>query len=171
MSLLDRFSFARPTARIGRVGPQHTRRLAEIHASAFARPWDADEFDTFLLDRAVLLDGLFLGRDPQPAGFVLSRMTLDEAEILSVALARSARGRGFARGLMAAHLQALAHAGARTVHLEVEEGNQPALALYRRLGFVRTGHRPGYYARPDGTRASAISMTLQLGSAGSGTAA
>ena len=171
MSLLDRFGFARPTARIGAVGPQHTRRLAEIHASAFARPWNADEFDGFLLDPAVRVDALFLGRDPHPAGFVLSRKTLDEAEILSVALARSARGRGAARGLMAVHLQALAHAGVRNVHLEVEEGNEPALALYRGLGFVRTGHRPGYYARPDGTRASAISMTLELGSAGRGTAA
>ena len=163
MSLLDRFGFARPAARTGAVGPQHAERLAEIHAGAFARPWDAHEFDAFMLDPAVRIDGLFLGRDLQPAGFVLSRKALDEAEILSVALARSARGRGAARQLMADHLQALAHAGVLTVHLEVEEGNEPALALYGRLGFVKTGHRPGYYARPDGTRASAISMTLKLG--------
>ncbi|NNM74410.1 GNAT family N-acetyltransferase [Enterovirga aerilata] len=162
MSLLDRFGLARSTARVGPLGPRHALRLAEIHAAAFARPWTAEEFDGFLLDRSVRIDGLFLGRDPQPAGFVLSRMTLDEAEILSVALARWARGRGEARRLLLHHLQALAHAGVRDVHLEVEEGNDPALALYRRLGFVQTGHRPGYYARPDGTRASALSMTLRL---------
>ncbi len=162
MSLLGRFSFARQVARIGPVGPQHTGRLAEIHAGAFARPWDAGEFDAFLLDQAVRIDGMFVGRDRQPSGFVLSRSALDEAEILSVALARPARGRGDARRLMLQHLQSLAHAGVRTVHLEVEEGNNPALALYRRLGFVTTGHRPGYYARPDGTRASALSMTLRL---------
>jgi ribosomal-protein-alanine N-acetyltransferase len=63
---------------------------------------------------------------------------------------------------MADHLQALSRAGVRHVHLEVEEGNHPALALYARLGFRRSGHRPGYYARPDGTRASALSMTLDL---------
>jgi ribosomal-protein-alanine N-acetyltransferase len=169
VSLLDRFGFARQAARIGPVGPQHTGRLAEIHAGAFARPWDAGEFDAFLLDQAVRIDGMFLGRDRQPSGFVLSRTALDEAEILSVALARPARGRGDARRLMLQHLQSLAHAGVRTVHLEVEEGNNPALALYRRLGFVTTGHRPGYYARPDGTRASALSMTLRLG-AGEGDA-
>ena len=162
MSLLDRFGFTRHTARIGAVGPQHTHRLAEIHAGAFARPWDSTEFDAFLLDPSVRMDGLFLGRDRQPSGFVLSRATLDEAEILSLALARSARGRGDARRLMLQHLQSLAHARVRTVHLEVEEGNHPALALYRRLGFAATGHRPGYYARPDGTRASALSMTLRL---------
>jgi [ribosomal protein S18]-alanine N-acetyltransferase len=168
VSLLDRFGFTRNPARIGPVTLGHTQRLAEIHAGAFARPWDADEFDAFLLDGAVRIDGLFLGRDVQPSGFVLSRTTLDEAEILSVALARSARGRGDARRLMLQHLQTLSHAGVRRVHLEVEEGNVPALALYRRLGFATTGHRPGYYARPDGTRASALSMTLQLGPAGTG---
>ncbi|MDB5560086.1 MAG: ribosomal-protein-alanine acetyltransferase [Enterovirga sp.] len=163
MSLFERFGFARSAVRVGAVGVQHASRLAEIHASAFARPWSADEFASFLLDPSVRVDGLFTGREPQPIGFVLSRKTLDEAEILSVALARAARGRGDARLLMADHLQALAHAGVLVVHLEVEEGNAPALALYRRLGFIQSGHRPGYYARPDGTRASAISMTLRLG--------
>jgi ribosomal-protein-alanine N-acetyltransferase len=166
VSLLDRLGLARLPSRIGPVGPQHSDKLAEIHAAAFARPWDAGEFDAFLLDAAVRVDGLFLGRDRQPSGFVLSRTALDEAEILSVALARPARGRGDARRLMQQHLQSLAHAGVTTVHLEVEEGNDPALALYRRLGFVTTGHRPGYYTRPDGTRASALSMTLKFGPRG-----
>lgn len=163
MSLLERLGLTRHPARIGSIGPQHSERLAEIHAGAFARPWDAGEFDAFRLDAAVRIDGLFLGRDRQPSGFVLSRTALDEAEILSVALARQARGRGEAHRLMLQHLQSLAHAGVKTVHLEVEEGNNPALSLYRRLGFETTGHRPGYYARPDGTRASALSMTLRLG--------
>ena len=47
----------------------------------------------------------------------------------------------------------------RAVHLEVEEGNRPALALYRRRGFREVGRRQGYYARPDGTRAAAITMS------------
>lgn len=163
MSLFERLGLARPPARVAPVTSRHAERLADIHAGAFARPWGADEFEAFLLDPAIRMHGLFLGRDAQPSGFVLSRTALDESEILSVALARSARGRGDSRRLMAEHLQALAHAGVATVHLEVEEGNEPALALYRRLGFAASGHRPGYYARPDGTRSSALSMTLRLG--------
>jgi len=48
------------------------------------------------------------------------------------------------------------------VHLEVEEGNAPALALYRRLHFETTGRREGYYRRPDGTRVAALTMALAL---------
>lgn len=137
-------------------------RLAEIHAGAFARPWDTAEFDTFLTDDAVRIDALFLGRHAAPAGFVVARCVLDEAEILSVALAREVRRRGHSRPLLAYHLQHLAHRGVRHVHLEVEQGNLPALALYRGLNFVETGKRADYYARPDGTRADALSMTLHL---------
>lgn len=163
MSLLHRLGFSLAAARIAPATHAHAERLASIHAGAFARPWTAEEFESFLADQAVRIDGLFLGRDRQPSGFVVSRATLDEAEILSVALARGARGRGHSRSLLSHHLQSLAYAGVKTVHLEVEEGNVPALALYRRLGFEASGRRPGYYARPDGTRASAWSMSLRLG--------
>lgn len=156
--------FARgETIRLGRLESDHARRLAVIHAGAFARPWTPEDFEAFLSERAIRADGAFLGRDPQPAGFVLTRVAADEAEILSVTVLRSARGKGVARRLLLTHLDRLAHERIRQVHLEVEEGNDPALALYRRLRFQEIGRRPGYYAKPDGTRASAITMTRALG--------
>jgi [ribosomal protein S18]-alanine N-acetyltransferase len=151
-----------PAARIGRLEARHAARLSAIHAGAFARPWTPEDFEGFLAERAIRADGLFLGRAAQPSGFVLSRQVTEEAEILSVALAREARGRGHALVLVASHLQALAHAGVRIVHLEVENGNEPALGLYRRLGFQKVGQRDGYYMRPDGSRANAVSMRLAL---------
>lgn len=162
MNWLFRLATRRAEARTGPVSVHHADRLAEIHAGAFARPWAADEFEAFLTDRSVQIDGLFLGRAQEPAGFAVSRIVLDEAEILSVAIARGFRGLGYSRTLLAYHLQGLTHAGVARVHLEVEEGNLPALALYGRLGFGQSGVRPGYYARPDGTRASALSMTRIL---------
>lgn len=162
MSLIDRLGLGRPAARVAAVGHDHSDRLADIHAGAFARPWTAEDFEAFLADASVRVDGLFLGRDTQPLGFVVSRSAADEAEILSLALARSARGRGHAGLLLREHLQALGYAGIGRVHLEVEEGNGPAIALYRRTGFAQSGRRPGYYARPDGSRASALSMTRDL---------
>lgn len=148
-----------------RVAPleiRHTARLSAIHASAFARPWTEHDFEAFLAERAVRADGIFLDRDTQPSGFILSRRAADEAEILSVALAREARGQGHARTLVASHLHALAHAGVRRLHLEVEDGNRAAVRLYRRLGFEEVGRREGYYLRPDGSRAGAVSMSRAL---------
>lgn len=155
--------FPRPAAaRVARLATAHAARLAEIHAEAFTRPWDAVEFERSLADKNVLADGLFLGRASQPAGFILSRRAADEAEILSIAITAPARGRGHAGPLLDRHLQGLAQSGVRAVFLEVEEGNRPALALYRRRGFAEIGRRQGYYARPDGSRASAITMRRRL---------
>ena len=156
-------SWFRPkAARVSPLRMEHAARLAEIHAAAFTRGWGAIAFEEFLAERSTLADGVFLGRAGEPAGFVLSRRADDEAEILSIAVAREARGRGHAGILLGRHLQTLAGAGIRQVFLEVEEGNRPALALYRRHGFGEIGRRLGYYARPDGTHAPAITMARGL---------
>ena len=150
------------TARVARLASRHAGRLADIHGEAFTRPWDAMEFERSLSEKNIYADGLFLGRSTEPTGFILSRRAADEAEILSIALTAGARGRGHSGALLDRHLQTLAQAGVRSVFLEVEEGNRPALALYRRRGFREIGRRQGYYARPDGTRASAITMSRRL---------
>jgi [ribosomal protein S18]-alanine N-acetyltransferase len=161
MSFLDRF-IRPPAPRIEPIGAEAASRLAAIHALAFSRPWDTLDFERLLGERGVIGDGLFLGRTTRPAGFVLSRTVLDGAEILTIALAPEARGRGHAGALLSRHLDALSRRGVRQVHLEVEEGNAPAAALYRRHGFRETGRRTGYYRKADGGRASALTMALDL---------
>jgi [ribosomal protein S18]-alanine N-acetyltransferase len=162
VTVLDWIRGGRPAARHAPLSTEHAARLAEIHSGAFARPWNALEFERLLADRVVVADGLFLGRSAQPSGFALSRVVADEGEILTIALAPEARGQGHARAFLAHHRDELARAGARQVHLEVEEGNVPALTLYRRLGFEEVGRRTGYYARPDGGTATALTMRAVL---------
>lgn len=161
MSLLARF-FPPPSVRIAGLDSQAAARLAAIHATAFARPWSTLEFERLLGERNVTADGLFIGQVSAPSGFVLSRSVLDEAEILTVAILPELRGRGYSRPLLATHLDGLSRAGVLFVHLEVEDGNAPALAVYRRLGFREIGRRAGYYLKADKARAAALTMRLDL---------
>lgn len=140
----------------------HAPACAAIHAESFARPWSAVDLEGLIADRGVIADGVFLSDPIRPKGFVLARAVLDEAEILTVAIASAQRGKGLARALMLRHLDGLAVHGIARVHLEVDAHNGPALALYRRLGFVETGRREGYYPRPDGSRAAALTLTRTL---------
>jgi len=117
--------------------------IAALHAASFQRGWGEDEFHRLLLDRNVVCHRATAGRSL--IGFILSRLAAGEAEILSVAIAPSWRGRGFARPLLDLHLRRLAGLGARTVFLEVGETNAPAGRLYRRAGFDEVGRRQGYY--------------------------
>src|SRR3954463_2082963 len=155
--------FRRPAAaRIAPLSSSHAARFPEIHSEALPGPWAALKFERSLAERNVFAEGLFLGRRYEPAGFILSRKAADEAEILSVAIAAGGRGRGHSGPLLDRHLQTLAQAGVRAVHLEVEEGNRPALALYRRRGFREVGRPQRRSARPDAPRAAAITMSRRL---------
>jgi ribosomal-protein-alanine N-acetyltransferase len=89
-------------------------------------------------------------------------MVAGEAEILSIAVNASYRGRGLSRNLLLTHLGHLAGRGVRTVFLEVEENNQPARRLYERAGFGIAGRRERYYRQPDGEQLNALLMRRDL---------
>jgi [ribosomal protein S18]-alanine N-acetyltransferase len=95
------------------------------------------------------------------AGFVLSRIAADEAEILTVAGDTRLRGRGLAGRLLGEHVKDLMRAGVRHLFLEVESENMAALKLYTRHGFETIGRRKGYYRSASGV-ADAITMRREL---------
>jgi ribosomal-protein-alanine N-acetyltransferase len=138
---------------------------ADLHCASFAHGWSAEEFENLIASRSVHADGLCpegkLGTKAL-AAFVLSRQAADEAEILSIAVDPARRGKGLARRLLDQHMQGLARAGAQSLFLEVDEGNSPALALYRRAGFEEVGRRKHYYAKPDGARSHALVLRARL---------
>lgn len=156
-----------PTSRIyvETVGPPDADALAEIHGDGFPRPWLASDFASLVA--AANVGALGLRRQSafgfsRLVGFVLYRSARDEAEILSIAIRRSQRGRGHGRLLMDEALRHLYRDRVRTCFLEVDPDNAPALALYRTLGFRQVGARKAYYERPGETAAAALVMRLDL---------
>ena len=142
MNMVTRL-FARGEPTLSEAGPRDTAAIAALHAASFRRGWSEDEFERLLTERTVVAHRATIGRTL--AGFILARCAASEAEILSIAVAPSRRGRGLARSLLNLHLRRLAGLGTRAVFLEVDEDNAPARNLYRRAGFQEVGRRPGYY--------------------------
>jgi ribosomal-protein-alanine N-acetyltransferase len=140
---------------MSREADDRAERLAALHATAFETPWAAAAF-AGLLDQA----GVFVAETPD--GFILMRVVVDEAEILTLAVRPEARGRGQGARLVAEGVTAAAARGADRIFLEVADDNAPALALYARAGFVEAGRRAAYYSRSDGSRADALLLTLNL---------
>jgi ribosomal-protein-alanine N-acetyltransferase len=135
-------------------------RLAELHGASFHRGWGESEFEGMMRERNTLVHRLRLGR--RTIGFAVSRMAADEAEILSIAIDAAYRGRGLSRDLLLTHLGHLAGRGVRTIFLEVEENNQPARALYERVGFGVIGRRERYYRQASGEQLNALLMRRDL---------
>jgi [ribosomal protein S18]-alanine N-acetyltransferase len=152
--------FARGEPALSNATPRDAAALAKIHAASFRHGWSDGEFERFLMERNVVAQRATLGKSH--VGFIISRIGGGEAEILSVAVVSSERGRGLARRLLNLHLGRLAGLGVQAVFLEVEEGNQPARRLYARAGFREVGRRPSYYPQGPGQAAAALILRRDL---------
>lgn len=69
-----------------------------------------------------------------------------EAELVRIAVAPEARGRGLGRALLVASQQALAADGMDRQYLEVRVSNEAAIHLYEACGWTPCGRRARYYA-------------------------
>lgn len=153
--------FGRAKPVLSDAGPRDAAAIAALHAASFHRGWSEQEVETLLLDHNVMAHRAMVGGKVR--GFILSRLAADEAEILSVAVSGTRRGRGIGRDLLILHLRRLAGLGIRALFLEVDENNTPAIRLYRRAGFREVGRRPNYYPGPDGKPATALVLRRDIG--------
>jgi tRNA threonylcarbamoyladenosine biosynthesis protein TsaB len=121
--------------------------LAVVHAEAFGAQgeagWTADSLANLLAMPGAL--ALLAMAGDQPAGFLLLRLAVDEAEIVTLAVHPLRQRLGVARDLLQRGLADAAMRGARTCFLEVAEDNAAARALYAALGFAEVGRRRDYY--------------------------
>ena len=145
--------------------------LASLHRASFAMEgeyWGEDAFAKLLKQRAVFaIKAVHLTRsgtgELAPRGFVLVREAGGDAEILTVAVHPSWQGRSLGRLLMEEVLRELYARRVVSLYLEVAADNEPALRLYRRLGFDEVGRRDGYYRRGgEGHAVAALTMRLNL---------
>ena len=144
----------------GRLGD--ARELARIHALGFYRGWPAGEFESFLADANT---PVYVACDSRRriAGFALIRLVADESELLTIAVDPKWRGKRIGQALLDAVFQDLMLSPARRMFLEVSEENLAAIKLYQRHGFAVTSSRKGYYAKADGSAATALVMARDLG--------
>ncbi|HUB44450.1 MAG TPA: ribosomal protein S18-alanine N-acetyltransferase [Acetobacteraceae bacterium] len=140
--------------RIERAGPAHVPAMAAIHAASFParEAWAEDAFALQLI-----MPGVFGLIDPR-GGLLLARVTVDEAEVLTLAVAPETRRHGVARALLRGAMTEAKGQGVHTMFLEVAVGNAAARALYQQAGFIEAGRRPRYYA--DGGDALILRMPL-----------
>jgi ribosomal-protein-alanine N-acetyltransferase len=134
--------------------PGSAAALAALHAVAFpqAQRWGADAIALLLA-----LPGAFGVRRPC-AGFVLARVAVDEAEVLTLAVAPAARRQRLGLALMRAAMAEAKQRGAVAMFLDVAADNAAARGLYASLGFVEVGRRRRYY--DDGTDALTLRGAL-----------
>jgi ribosomal-protein-alanine N-acetyltransferase len=152
--------FSRGAPVVGDATPNDAAAIAALHRESFRRGWSEDEIEALLVESDVIADSVRIGGTL--VGFILSRVAADEAEILSIAVERSLRGRKLGRMLLQRNLQRLAGLGVASLFLEVDAGNAPALRLYTGMGFEEVGRREGYYRDAQGRPSAALILRRGL---------
>jgi ribosomal-protein-alanine N-acetyltransferase len=134
------------------IGALDLDRAARLHRDAFAalgeRPWTRQDMAELLASPSA--GGLLLEIDAEDAGIALWRTTVDEAELLTIAVQAAHRRCGAGRALLDAVIERIRQRGARVLFLEVGVDNPPARSLYSQAGFIEIGRRVGYYQRHHG---------------------
>jgi len=149
------------------IGALDLDRAARLHRDAFAplgeRAWTRQDIAELLVSPSA--GGLLLQIDGEDAGMALWRTTVDEAELLTIAVQAAHRRRGAGRALLGAVIERVLQQRARVLFLEVGVDNPAARFLYAQAGFEEVGRRAGYYQRHAGV-ADALVLRLLLNDGG-----
>jgi ribosomal-protein-alanine N-acetyltransferase len=150
--------------RWSRAGATGSGAAAELASGAFdplfREAWTESQIANLLQAGNGWLDLGHVGQEL--VVFALNRQVLDEVELLLCAVAPGWRGRGIGRQMMEQVAESARSRGASRLFLEVREGNEAAIALYRSVGFRIEGRRPGYYRTVLGNSIDAITLAMSI---------
>ncbi|MBR6596093.1 MAG: ribosomal protein S18-alanine N-acetyltransferase [Oscillospiraceae bacterium] len=132
--------------RIELMRDAHVPAIAEIEKLCFNDPWSersiASELDNRLSLWLVALEG------ERVVAYVGSQSVLGETDMMNIAVHPDYRRQGIAERLVTSLVEALKEKGNYSLMLEVRASNDPAKALYEKLGFTQVGLRKNYYRNP-----------------------
>ena len=132
--------------RIVNMNESHVAQVAELEKICFSDPWSENSVASEL--KNPLSCWLVAEEDGVAAGYIGSQTVMDESDMMNVAVHPDHRRKGVAESLVNELIEALKKRGSRCLILEVRASNEPAKALYEKLGFVQVGLRRNYYRNP-----------------------
>jgi ribosomal-protein-alanine N-acetyltransferase len=139
--------------------PSDAAGLAALHGRALPPGWPAADFEASCANanRIVLKAEGGAGL----LGFAMVQFAADEAEILSIAVAKEAQLRGIGSAILAACIAECEQKSIAYIYLDVAEGNAAALGLYGKFGFGVLARRPNYYQSGRSVPETALIMRLE----------
>ena len=133
--------------------------LSNLHKDGFAGAYEQHWNDKAMAEM-LAMTGVFVHQFS--AGFIITQISFETAEILTFTVLSSHRGKGYGAALLKAAMHHAFNRGATRILLEVATDRRAAIGLYRRAGFERIGVRKNYYAGSEGKR-DAFLMETRLG--------
>ena len=125
---------------------EHVPQVAQLEKLCFADPWSEMSIASEL--RSIWSYWVVAVCDDQVVGYIGSQSSIDESDVMNVAVHPDWRRQGIAEQLIVHLIDQLKSRGSHALMLEVRASNAPAIALYEKLGFRQVGLRKNYYRNP-----------------------
>lgn len=121
--------------------------VAQIESKCFSEPWN----ENMLLAEINNPNATFFVCEQNDTiiGYGGYIFTLDEGDIMDVAILPDYRGRGYGKLLMNSLLDDMKNKKLKYANLECRKNNIVARKLYETIGFEFLGYRPNYYFDDD----------------------
>ncbi|AKL93850.1 putative ribosomal-protein-alanine acetyltransferase RimI [Clostridium aceticum] len=119
--------------------------VVEIEKQCFPIPWTRGAFETELKKNKLALY-MVATWEGQVAGYGGIWMVVDEGHITNIAVHPNFQGRRIGEEIVRALMKEVGTKRIDRITLEVRKSNMIAQNLYKKLGFVACGIRPGYYS-------------------------
>ena len=126
------------------------KKLADLHQKCFPnKPWDEKDFADLQKSGCEII--------MSENGFIVYRIAVDEAEIITIGVNPELRRQGIASAMLGIIEKTVKNQGVKKIFFEVSSNNIPAQKLYENYGYKSIGIRPKYY---DGIDAILMSKDL-----------
>ncbi len=138
---------------IRRMQESDLLQVADIEKAIFSVPWSLESFrESMELEHTIYL---VAEEKENIMGYCGMYRVFNEGEIVNVAVAEAYRRKKVALQLLEQLFVESSEFKVDNFFLEVRESNQPAIQLYKKLGFIEAGIRKNFYEKP---RENAIFM-------------
>ena len=145
----------KPNVKIRPMEHDDLDSVLEIQKQAFNKQSPEDFINC--INRTEVYGYFVLEENDVVIGYYGVSSIAEDGELLTIALAKEKRGRGYASLMMRSAILQVGLKGSKKIFLEVNEKNIIALNLYKKFGFTAISRRKKYYGEDD-----AIIMQLEL---------
>lgn len=136
---------------------RHISDIVNIENECFERPWSEKSVESFVAGKNNVT--LLCVENGCIAGYAGMMKVPDEGQITNIAVLPEFRKKGFGDALVSKLKEYCESHNLLFMTLEVRVSNTPAIRLYEKHGFKRTGLRKKYY----GGTEDAVLMTFERG--------
>jgi ribosomal-protein-alanine N-acetyltransferase len=133
--------------RIRKMGPRDLETVVSLSATSPSNPWSKQMFIEEMQHPKASCYVLTSGEPfvASPVGFICFRTVGDESELLNIGVQPESRGCGIGKKLMTFYVEECRQRGAKTLYLEVDPRNLPAVRLYLSQSYRKNGVRKNFY--------------------------